>query len=1216
MAFNSNDLYTLSGGVTIFNYWNPFVTKHDTSSFYNWEQDNLPLYDLEERTYYLWEKFGYPLSAVPGMALLVSSTIPNQLATSSNVFTSVSAAIESLPEIIRMPTLIEVAVSGDIGPLDLNNIKCEEDGALEIINRAFAPLAEWSDMSGTDPCSATTYESTNADTVNFTPDTVSATGAINYFYNSSAVAFSANTADIFPVSGGAPVPTGFTRFLGFPTGQCRTGGVTPSKSTYAYAGVGETTPFQSLYNIYISPIVGDQFPGAGVTGQLDSTIDTLDVSTISPIDGVLIRQQPKNAEQIINGVLTANKLSRIRVENSDGPIYVRGFIVDGYDTDTTAYETSVGIGVYNSNNVSIEDCGAMRCTMAGYEINNSKVKLRRRNLAVRNYEIATRGLNDTYGFKISNSEVEYKTDPNYAIGTAACLGSWFHTYGIHLTNSKLYGGELANLNLTGTATVIVGTMKDLTPLTIGYNNYGLYADSSEYDIKGLTDIYNNEVNIKAKGSEIRTGRFMIENAAEEGLDFSNSRFILNTDFERVIRSTNSTIYNSSDYLPFSRLGMFNKNRRHLWLKEGSYYGPDYPVDLSSYQIGVGALADAYSLLEYNLTFGYNDITNLSPIPSISINNSRAVMPASLIRTVGGTINTAFTKGNAIQVNDGGVCKLIGYGENVDDPGVGSKTGVTNIIGAPGFGTQPKTSALAATNNSTIYITGPTGISQYGIGILADNNSVIKACPVLGEDDSSLDGSGWGRMELSVNTSLDIHSTRACVIASNNSQIRFEDLGFFRNFWPDSTTSSSDYNPHGFTASGVLSSLCQAGALQFYPNPMDVNLAIGTLGGASPGTDFNNHYIPVVWPEAYAYDVSLSCNRVLYSNAYSTADTASEFRAGATRGGVCVRATGDSEIFVRNVHFPTGQYNADGSFFDPSASIAGCNDLQIWNVQDTSRLNASYATVSGSYPSLIGYTGPRSFYASSIIEPDLMNDSSAVGYAAFSGTPDTGTLSVLDHYGSGVAVSSAYSADRGVEQKTISIARTGDVDTYGPSSYENRGPFRLYFPTNPEAKVLSYAGAGSYDTRPYQHLAQGYALSGSVSAVESLSSVFPNLLNIINDTIDDHTPPATCTTSGYYWPDSAHIGLSGAGQTGFSLVGGYRSHAMLPNNSNAQVLLDESFSNTFSNAKHCNTNYSGRRRLVSIYKASTSQHGESFVGDTSSFGMGFTSTNIFDVEREM
>ena len=58
MPFNPNDIYTSSGSVMLYNSWTPYVSKYDTSSFYNWEQDNLPLYDLEERTYELWEQQG------------------------------------------------------------------------------------------------------------------------------------------------------------------------------------------------------------------------------------------------------------------------------------------------------------------------------------------------------------------------------------------------------------------------------------------------------------------------------------------------------------------------------------------------------------------------------------------------------------------------------------------------------------------------------------------------------------------------------------------------------------------------------------------------------------------------------------------------------------------------------------------------------------------------------------------------------------------------------------------------------------------------------------------------------------------------------------------------------------------------------------------------------------------------------------------------------
>ncbi len=105
MSFNIDDLYSVSGGITPWGIWNPTVTKYGTSSFYNWEQDNLPLYDLEERTHFLWERLGYMPSSIPGMAIVVSGTIPTHLSTSSNVVTSIDDAIKLIPEIVRFPIL-------------------------------------------------------------------------------------------------------------------------------------------------------------------------------------------------------------------------------------------------------------------------------------------------------------------------------------------------------------------------------------------------------------------------------------------------------------------------------------------------------------------------------------------------------------------------------------------------------------------------------------------------------------------------------------------------------------------------------------------------------------------------------------------------------------------------------------------------------------------------------------------------------------------------------------------------------------------------------------------------------------------------------------------------------------------------------------------------------------------------------------------------------
>lgn len=133
MPFDPTDLYSASAGTKLSNYFNPFVTKFDSQSFYNFEQDNEPLFDLEERTHYLWEKAtGFATSSLAGMPLVVSGSLATD---NPNVFTSVQDAIDALPNVIITPTLIEVAASGELGGLNLQNIEVKGDGVLEIINR-------------------------------------------------------------------------------------------------------------------------------------------------------------------------------------------------------------------------------------------------------------------------------------------------------------------------------------------------------------------------------------------------------------------------------------------------------------------------------------------------------------------------------------------------------------------------------------------------------------------------------------------------------------------------------------------------------------------------------------------------------------------------------------------------------------------------------------------------------------------------------------------------------------------------------------------------------------------------------------------------------------------------------------------------------------------------------------------------------------------------
>ena len=135
MAFLPQDLYLAQGTGQLINNWVDPVYKFDSSSFYNWEQDNLPTYDLEDRDDYLFEMAGYPTSSVDGIMLTVSDCgIDNK-----KVFGTLSAAVEALPNTIRFPVIIEVATSGPLGNLSLRDRHFEGSGAgLEIVNRAFA----------------------------------------------------------------------------------------------------------------------------------------------------------------------------------------------------------------------------------------------------------------------------------------------------------------------------------------------------------------------------------------------------------------------------------------------------------------------------------------------------------------------------------------------------------------------------------------------------------------------------------------------------------------------------------------------------------------------------------------------------------------------------------------------------------------------------------------------------------------------------------------------------------------------------------------------------------------------------------------------------------------------------------------------------------------------------------------------------------------------
>ena len=111
------------------------VPKYDASSFYNWEQDNLPLFSLEQRGDTLYRALGFPGGNPDGVTFTLSSA--GNFDESLGVYDSIQDIVERIPKRLKFPVLIELCTYGNLGRLDLANITCEGDGKLEIRNKAY-----------------------------------------------------------------------------------------------------------------------------------------------------------------------------------------------------------------------------------------------------------------------------------------------------------------------------------------------------------------------------------------------------------------------------------------------------------------------------------------------------------------------------------------------------------------------------------------------------------------------------------------------------------------------------------------------------------------------------------------------------------------------------------------------------------------------------------------------------------------------------------------------------------------------------------------------------------------------------------------------------------------------------------------------------------------------------------------------------------------------
>jgi len=1182
MAFKSEDIYTASGNTKLFNAWTPYVSKFDTSSFYNWEQDNLPLYDLEERTYELWEQQGWPTSSIPGLALTVSADADSAtLLSESTLFTDVSSAIAAIPKIVRFPVLIEVGSFGDLGKLELHNFRFEENGSIEIINRNFGRFL----------CASSIV--TEIDT----PDNNQSQALVTQV---SSLDLSNTLSDSSCVHLAIPVFSA--------TMDSRFGG---SNSTmFAHLNHNERKSTLSVTHKNLTVTDGPNLFGIDSTTthvyedtaatHSDLSIPTEDLSAVSDFLDSIITRVLTTSGQEVKGAIYNNYCSKISIKNCEGPIYIRNFFVD------PANSVENGIEVNNSE-VVLENCASIRSKNAGFKFSNSKVILSRSAFSYRNYEldgglgVTARIPNKGAGFLCLNSEVTLSSLPatlgssdgakDYgASAKDAVFIAARNTYGFVLQNSILNGG-LSRSDLTNPETASL--------LSVECNKQdGFLLTNSIVNVKGLIDVYNNDVGINSNNSTIVTEELCVDRQNSEGYLATGSRFTF--DSSGFFTEAGQAVRSQVD---------FTQNKQHVVLKSGSIFEFKEKNHMPT----------LYGSMKFMVSHGAEvfGVGGKCYLPSISVESgSKLSLIHPFIDISEDGPNSTVDFGKALRVINGSVASLYG-----------TKTGCNAIVGPDAYGKQILSAGAYVANGSTLNLHGPTLIAKFGVDVLVEDHSTLNIQPSRNRTNNGLNASSFDLEDTANHTSVELHSVKACLVANNNSTINLQDLGDFRPNW-DRTTNGSNKLSNGYdyvVATITPSALVANGSLQFFPNPND-STTVNSLNLHKPTnlTGLGSTSFPKFTSGTYMNTFLVNDTPVLGTNNET-------LRGQVSLGGMCVRALGNSVVNAMNVHFPTGNDGGelDGLLYNASGS--NCDRLMIWNIADTSKLNASYLSVSGLYPLDAQYYGPSAVYVSS---DSYGTNATSFDFAsgAPTGTPDTGSLSILDSFGYspgngwslpiGASINSSFTRFfpmdlTGLDKTDLSgaeiILESNETSLqYGASAAANTGPFRLYFSVSPAAKVLAtdvsgYAygvfngyGAGQpYDGEvgaAYQIFSQGYNLSAPVSALNleggnSASSVYPQLLKMSKDTDADNLPDSLVTSGFYYCSEFVESNPT-------------------------QCMLDESAAATFANAKNASLGTSGRPKKVTVYRAgsdsATNRESEAYQGDSI---VGFKSSNVFDLRRD-
>jgi hypothetical protein len=1075
-------------------------------------------------------------------------------------FTTLSACIDALPEVINYPILIEVASFGDLGGLELSNKSFGPNGALEIINRNFAyqsPVSNNNAAFGNNSeyvDTDTNYGLFSSLTAGGQPRTASLISPdfssipiISYdLMRSRLFTKDDNNNDIFIASGDEGLRYADARFVN-PYVFAQRAGRNYGRLTAALSST--TTPWETspANAAALSILLFEAFDKSPTT-----EMETYDVSTVDLIANSEI-QWGSDATGInaINGVAAVayfNRLDHITVKNCDGPIYLRNFNVD------TIHSRDNGVEIINSK-VNLERLSVSRANKAGLYCSNSNVDILKGLVAYRNYTLD--GTTRT-GIPFADKRNNYARLDSYGAGVY-CLNS---TLNFKETRDRDNANYLALSSTNGAASDDYGEYFRLTTVfaqpssttlpSVGSENFysfsrndiGIHAVNSNIigGLKEQSDALNSrnaayqifselntEAGIKLENSVLHNSGRLILNGNYMGLDSINSEVNVDSltcrfNQNKAINLNNSKFVYNKDAYALSN----HATPSHIETDETSQLalirnGQDInSVNSIICPVYVSSMPSTYTMVYASGCFGKEDNSD-KLLPSIHLKggSNADLIHAHMVREPGAGNTSSAQYGLLIHVEDESTVTTRGSSDYANV-----------FLGPTARNDSVNVAGLYANNGSTIRLQGPTTIGRFGVDVLAEDNSNIEITPHQ-TNNGSLLVSAFDLSSDANHTMVELHSTRACLVANRNSNILMENVGDYQRHWRSSAYASSINAAYDY-ANSDYEAYTSGGYIQFYPNAnVDATAVV-----ANPTNVQTPQY---VFQAAVAQPVN-----------YNLIHTLGNEISGVSTGGMCVRAIENSLVQANNVHFPATWSNTSSVAYDLEGDdpLPGpnCSRLFIWNIADNSLLKASYLTVSATHPRDSGYYGPSGTWGLS---------------GAPSSTPDTSSLSVLDYYG--------HAAD----------------NPFGKSvSAENFGAFRLYFSTDPAANFLVASSAGRLEGLARQVFAQGYNFSGNMIASGTddfdASSQFISVLQ--------RDENGNIHSSGFYY-----------------------ASAMVASPRTVKAVLDDSALNTFANAKHNTVGKSGLAKVVEGYYATSALGGDSY--NEYAYGTGLASINNFDLKKD-